>query len=168
MDDRYRYVRKTPPAGVASQIATPNEITPEHTPPPVNVPEALAQIGRRQKLTQETSAGTHEQVQALRTELGSRIDQLDGRVDGMAVQSATVAGKMDVLIDVVNRSLDEQSVIRVSRVTASIDLGKTSELAEIDERRARRAFPRELVFKVIAIVGPPLAAAIALLAQSRC
>lgn len=168
MADRDRYVRRTPPAGIASQLAAPEYVQHELTPPPVTVPEAFAQIGRRQKQTQDTSSATLDHVQALRTELGGRIDRLDERVDLAAVASASVAGKMDILTDVVRRSLDEQSQIRVSRVTASIDVERTSDLAVIDERKARRAFPRELAFKVIAIAGPPIAAAIALLVQSRC
>lgn len=168
MDERDRYRRWTPPAGIAAQIASPEHVNHEMTPAPETVPEAFAQIGRRQKQVQETSANTLDQVQGLRTELGGRIDRLDGRVDELTSVSANVSGKMDVLTDVVQRSLDEQSQIRVRRVTASIDVERGADLATIDERKARRAFPRELGLKITALVGPPLAAALALLLQSKC
>lgn len=169
MADRDRYVRKTPPVGVAKQLAPAvgEDWDSSPTPSPVSVPEAIALVTRRQKLTQQTTLDTFDRVGDLRHELGGRIDKLDSRVDELTAQSANVSGKMDVLTDVVRRSLDEQSKIHVSRVTASIDVEKTSEISIIGERAARAAFPRELVLKVIAVAGPIIATAITLLA-TRC
>lgn len=152
---------RTPPAGVALQLARSFDFdTDELTPTPETVPEAIAQVGRRQKQTQQTSQSALDHIGQLRYELGGRIDRVEGRLDGLTSQSANVEGKMDILTDVVQRSLDEQSRIHVSRVTASIEVEKSAATAGIETQKERAAFPRQLVLKVIAVAGPLLAAAL--------
>lgn len=197
-DDRDRTRRRTPPAGVRAQTAPPveREWDDHHTPPPETVPEAIAQVRRRQKITQQTTQTTLDRVGELRTELGARISNLDSRVDGLSDASARMTGtidgmdgKVDLLTDLVKTSLEAQSEIRVAKVTAAVEVTKTAdaaavevkktaaiaavevrktaEIAVIDEANDRRAARRQLAIRVVAVAGPPIAAAIALLV-SHC
>jgi phosphotransferase system HPr-like phosphotransfer protein len=190
-DDRDLRIRRTPPAGVQEQIAPPTPVWSEEdtTPPPEGIPEALARIGRRQKVTQQGI----DRIGDLRQELGGRIGNLERRVDRLADTSAhtgavvaETAGKVDgmdskvdLLTDLVKNSLDAQSQILVTRATAAIEITKTQqvaavevrktqEIAVIDEGKDRRAARRQLAIRIVTALGAMWGTISALLLAHGC
>lgn len=133
---------------------------------PDEVTDAL-QIGRVVRDTQQTVRGTSDRVEELRREVGVRIDQLDAKVDDVALTSARVEGAVGVLTDELRQERHTRSQIRVSAVQASLEVEKTGEIARINEAVAVRADRRRRAIKYAAIVGPIIAAALGLLA-GRC
>ena len=130
--------------------------------------KALEAIGRAARDTQQTMSTTLDRVGALDAKLGGRIDQLDSKVDDLAIASARVEGKVDVLTDELRVSRIERSEIRVSTVQAAIEIEKTGEIAKVNEAVALRADRRQAALRVLQyIVGPVLAAAITYL-LTRC
>lgn len=115
--------------------------------------ETMRLVARRAHDTQQTTQTTLDRVGALRYELGQRIDQLDSQVGELAVSSARVEGKLDILVGSVSRSLDAQSQVHISAVTARIEMEKTGQRALIDERKERMKLIRDVIIKVIAGVG---------------
>lgn len=111
-----------------------------------------------------TSQSTLDQVGELRKELGSRIDQLDARVDGLAVTSANIEGKLDILVDVSR----ERRAIQISAVQASIEVEKTGQLAAIAEGKAQGDFKRTVGLKVIAGIGAAWGLVSAMILAGRC
>lgn len=162
------------------------------TPPPDSIPEALEQVHRRQKLTQQTAQGTLDRIGHLESrvdgmaetvgETARDVARVEGKVDGMD-------GKVDLLTELVKKSLEAQSDIHVARYTAAVEVTrtadtaavelkktadlaavevrKTSEIAIIDEATDRRAARRQIAIKVVAIAGSVVAAVTAFLA-GRC
>lgn len=130
-------------------------------------PADLASIGRAQRDTQQKVSTTLDRVGELRQELTGRINQLDAKVDEIAVSNARMEGQLGVLIDTLDVDREERSMIRVSRVQAVLEVEKTGEVAKITEEVARRADRRQMVIKTLAVVGP-IVAALATLLASRC
>lgn len=128
---------------------------------------ALETIGRQQRDTQQKVSSTLDRVGQLDERLTARIDQLDAKVDEMAVSSARVEGKVDILVDTLHQDREERREIRVSKVQAVIEVEKTGEVAKINEAVAVRADRRQLLLKVVAAVGP-IVAALATLLATRC
>jgi len=130
--------------------------------------KALEAIGRAARDTQQTVSTALDRVGALDAKLSGRIDQLDGKVDDLAISSARVEGALVVLTDELRVSRIERSEIRVSTIQAAIEVEKTGEIARVNEAVAVRADRRQAVLRVLQyIVGPVLAAAITYL-LTRC
>lgn len=106
-------------------------------------------LGRAVRDTQRTAQGTADRVDSLRRELGGRIDQLDGKVDDLALTSARVEGQVGVLVD----ELKAARTIRVSAVSAAIEVEKTGEIAKVEDAADEKKFKRRRELKLMAIVG---------------
>lgn len=112
--------------------------------------EAMRRTTRAVRDTQKTSEVTLDRVDGLRREFGARIEQIDAKVDGLAVDNARAEGKLDVLVEELRADRSARSAITVSAVQATIDVHKTGQLAAIDEVTKRRAYRRQAALAIIA------------------
>lgn len=108
--------------------------------------------------TEQAANKAADRVAELRTELGGRIDQLDAKVDELAVGGARVEGALEVLTDELRSERASRAQIRVSAVQAEIEVEKTGEIAKLTEAAAVREHRRKRTIKMIAIVGPIITA----------
>jgi hypothetical protein len=124
-------------------------------------PVTLALIDRRVRDTAGQAKETIDRVGALRVELFAHLERQDGAI-------ASVNEKIDLLLDVVAVERRERSAIHIAATAARIEVQKTGELAVIEEKTARSKYNRELLIKVLAIVGPIIASLITALALGAC
>jgi hypothetical protein len=120
--------------------------------------ETMRILTRRSHDTQRNTETTLDRVDGLRIELGGRIDQLDAQIAEVAVGSARVEGKLDILVGAVSRSLDAQSQGHISAITARIEMERTDQLASINARRERWKLAQNVIIKAIAGIGVAWAA----------
>lgn len=146
--------RRTPAGGVGAR-ADPSDV------------EDTNAFRRAVRDTQQAANQASDRVGLLRTELGGRIDQLDAKVDNLALGAARVEGSLDVLTEELRAERATRAMIRLSSVQAEIEVEKTGEIAKLTEAAAVREHRRRWTIKAMAVVGPIITALIALLA-SRC
>lgn len=113
-------------------------------------------LGRAVRDTQRAAVGASDRVDALRTELGARIDCLDAKVDDLGMCTARVEGAVGVLVDELRAARE----VRVTATVARIEVEKTGEIAKVNEAVSVRADRRQLALKAIAVAGPLAAAAL--------
>ena len=133
-DDRDRRVHRTPPPGVRIQTAQPMtdwDPDAEPTPPPIDVPEALVQVTRRQRQTQQTTQGTKDAVHALRDEVSQKFSTVDHKfaelsshVGELGERTYHMAGKVDILVETLATDRVERSTIRLATATAETAAGR--------------------------------------------
>lgn len=126
--------------------------------------ETIRILGRRAHDTEQKVGATLDRVGELRKELTGRIDQLDAKVDGLAVSSARVEGQVDILVEEMRAGRQ----VRVTAAQAVIEVEKTGEIAKVNEAVAVRADRRQLLLKIAAGVGPILAALATALLAGKC
>jgi hypothetical protein len=127
----------------------------------------LAVVHRAQRDTDQKVVSTLDRVGELRGELTARINQLDAKVDDLALSNARVEGQLEILVETVRTDRTEHSQIRVKAVEAVLEVEKTGEVAKINEAVAVRADRRQFRLRVLVVLGPILASLITLLI-SRC
>jgi|1185.fasta_scaffold33012_3 hypothetical protein len=123
--------------------------------------EPMALMARSARETADTSARTLDRVSELRSDVVSHLHRQDTEI-------AVVRGQLEVLIDELKVARRERSAIQVATVQARIEVERTGEIAKIDETAARRKHSRDLAIKIIAVVGPIVAAIISALAVGGC
>src|SRR5262245_34328605 len=151
--DRDRRRARTPPRGVRQQTA-PETWDGDVTPLPSDPREALEKVDRRIK---QSGTQTVDRVDAVRTELHADIRGVMSKVDGLVAslmsvssQTAEMAGQVKILVG--DREVDrqERSVLRAETVRAELEIRKTTELAEVDERKKSGEHRRAVALKVLA------------------
>lgn len=162
MPDRDNNPKKTPPAGVAAQIAGPLvETSDEHTdqhPTPVGLPtldESIVEgIDRRVRETKNKAIDTLSGLEKLREDTSSKFDHVHRKIDGLSVvvsevraTSSKAVGQNEGIIrqnDVIIKMLDAQNVakaqsgeIRVvhETVTAEIHQAREKSLIEVEKEK---------------------------------
>jgi hypothetical protein len=123
--------------------------------------EPMAMMVRNARQTADVSAQTLDRVGQLKAAVMDHLHRQDTDI-------AVVKGKLDVLLEELKVARRERSAIHVSAVQARIDVERTGEIARIDETAARRKHSRDLAIKIIAVVGPIVAAIISALAVGGC
>jgi len=123
--------------------------------------EPMALMARSARQTADVTAKTLDRVGQLRHAVMDHLHRQDTDI-------AVVKGKLDVLLEELKVARRERSAIHVSAVQARIDVERTGEIAKIDETAARRKHSRDLAIKIIAVVGPIVAAIISALAVGGC
>lgn len=133
--------------------------------------ETIEAIARRAHDTERTAGATltrvgetHDQVAALRVELGGRIGVLEERFNELAEQTARMDGKLDVLVDVSR----ERGQIHVAAVSAMVEVEKTGQLEAINERKAKAEYRRTIGLRAVAGVGAVWALVSAMILAGRC
>lgn len=154
--------RRTPAQGLRPPLGVPVEPAAA-----TDTAATIRLIARQQRDTAQDVSKSLDRVDGLRAELNGRIDQLDGKVDELAVGAARVEGAVSVLVEELRQDRVERSEIRVSVAQATIEVEKTGEVAKINEAVAVRSDRRQFWLKGIAILGP-IAATLATLLASRC
>lgn len=183
MNDRDHRRPKVPPVAVRSQLADPDSWDSDLTPLPPNTRAAIAQVDGRVK-----SAGqaTNDKVEEVRAELRGdirivdlRVGQLAESVTALSVETANMAGKLDILVG--DRAVDrtELSAVRVETVRtelevrkageiAAVEVRKAGEIAAVDDARDRAANRRQIILKVVAGAGMVGSAILSLLLAHSC
>lgn len=164
-DRRDRRVIKTPPRGVASQIARP-EVDPETTPPagsvPIDIEEAIDReaVPRRVKATKAAAVLTLDRVGEVRTELKEDISRLDNKVEKLAEHVGDLretTGQMSGSIAIIREHLEQHSVMKVTAFQAEMEVAKTRGLADIEvsktDKLASIEIKRHVVLKIVAAIG---------------
>jgi hypothetical protein len=182
-DKRDKHTHKTPPAGIAAQIAGPvdstfdDEYTDQH-PTPVGSPvvgeTVLQRIERRTGETKNSSIDTLSKINEVHRRIDTTNDRLDRVVEVVGELRETVGetkGQNVIIIDMLKeqRTAKAQSgEIRVvertvtaevhgARAKSEIELEKAEALAVIDDQKADRALRRKVLetvaLKVIAGAG---------------
>lgn len=136
-----------------AQTAAPEEERPnwddDVTPLPDDPRLAMARVDRRVKITGQAAL---DRFDLMRTQVAGdvrdvhlRIDVLSSRLSQIAESTAAAIGKLDVLI------LDRQeiSVVRTETARTELEIHKSRALAEVSEDRARRAYRRKIVLRVL-------------------
>jgi hypothetical protein len=97
-----------------------------------------------------------------------RIDVLSSRLAQVAESTAAVVGKLDVIMS--DRVVDRQetSVVRVEMARTELEIRKSKALAEVGETRARSAYRRKIIMRVLAAVGTVWATISTLLLARGC
>ncbi len=153
MSDRDRRVPRTPPSGVRAQTAAPvgaQSWDSDVTPLPTDPAAALERVDRRVKVTGQAQL---DRVDLLRSDVNLRIDGLATGLMELAAATATLGGKLDVIL--ADRAVEQReiSAVRVESARAEIEIRKTGAFASIEETKARRAHWRLVSLKALAAVG---------------
>jgi hypothetical protein len=183
MDDRDRRRMKTPPRGVREQTAGEEIWDEDVTPLPIGTHEALAKVDRRVK---KSGTDTADRVERVRAELRGDVRDVDRKVDELMASilrisehSAEMAGQMKILVSDREADRQERAVIRTETVRneleikrtaelAGVEVGRSRELADIEEAKRRAEHRRKLVMEVLAGVGVVWAAVSTLLMSRGC
>ena len=152
-DDRDRRRIITPPKGVRAQTADPVSWEDEHTPVEAT---PIVQLAWRSKRHSE------------------RLKALGEHVGDLRETSGKIEGKLDILVESWRQDREERKQSQMMRLTAfqaEVEVDKTAKLAEIaiekTDKISRVKLRSQVVTKIVALAGPPLAALLAY-AVARC
>lgn len=131
---------------------------------PADPDQAIRNVDRRTRDTAEISRSTLDKVGELRREIAGHLGRQDERVLELSEHVAGVDGKLDILLEILAENRREASQIRISQVTARVEVDKSREMALIDDEADRKRKRRELILAVwgaIGTIGTAIAAAMA-------
>lgn len=131
---------KTPPRGRRAVVVA--EVRGSH--------EVLDAITRQVRDTGQVSNQTLDRVDLLRREVMGHLEKQDEQIADLGISVANMDGKLSILVDELAVDRRARSDIRVSTVTASIEVEKSVRLATIDEAAARRKYWRDVAIRVLA------------------
>lgn len=179
--DRDKLTRKTPPEGIASQLAPPPRGAFDDDPPTRPGLDPIGRIDDRTRRIARESSAIPGTISAVRTELKSDIAEVKAdvgslkedfketaaHVGDLRATVGAISGKLDILPSVVELATmrrQEEHVV----VTARVDVEKHAELAKIDETSAQKKAYLERGTKWLAIISTVIAGVMALLETRHC
>jgi hypothetical protein len=143
MSERDRYKPKTPPAGVAAQLATP-ETWPDEECTGKYEGDELEEI-RAKRPTKERL----RRVEKKQDKLGVDVGELKATV-------ARIDGKLEVvprLVNLLEKVVGAELAGDNAKLTAHLEIGKAQAADQLEANRLRRALIKDWATKALAAVG---------------